>query len=216
MLQLFGHRFSSYTWKALIALYANETPFIFCGLGEGDAVAEALVASAGPSGQFPVLQDGERVVFETSVIIEYLDHHHPGAHRFIPVDPASALDVRMWDRVFDLHVMAPMQAAVAHRIANPDCPVEEARGKSRAALTRSYRWIEGWLELYTQRDRITLVECAAAPSLFYADWVIAIPAECPRLRAWRAHLLALPAVKRCVDDARQYRHFFPLGAPDRD
>lgn len=216
MLQLYGHHFSSYTWKALIAFYANDTPFTFRGLGEGDDEAAGVAASAGPSGQFPVLQDGGQLVFEASVIIEYLDQNHPGPQRFIPADPARALDVRMWDRVFDLHVMAPMQAAVAHRIAHPDCPVEDARDKSRAALLRSYVWLEKWLASYDVGDAITLVECAAAPSLFYADWVIDIPAECPRLRAWRAHLLALPPVKRCVDDARQYRSYFPLGAPDRD
>ena len=29
MLELHGHLFSSYTWKALIPLYANDTPFTF-------------------------------------------------------------------------------------------------------------------------------------------------------------------------------------------
>ncbi|NCP11203.1 MAG: glutathione S-transferase family protein, partial [Sphingomonadales bacterium] len=63
---------------------------------------------------------------------------------------------------------------------------------------------------------VSLVSCAAAPSLFYADWVDPIPADCPRLRGLRADLLALPPVARCVDDARPYRPYFPPGAPDRD
>lgn len=63
---------------------------------------------------------------------------------------------------------------------------------------------------------VSLVSCAAAPSLFYADWVERIPEDCPRLAALRADLLALPAVARCIDDARPYRKLFPLGAPDRD
>ena len=71
-------------------------------------------------------------------------------------------------------------------------------------------------ELNPTADAVTLIECAAAPSLFYADWVNPIPAHFARLRDWRAHLLALPAVARCVDNARPYRHYFPLGAPDRD
>jgi glutathione S-transferase len=32
----------------------------------------------------------------------------------------------------------------------------------------------------------------------------------------RAELLALPEVSRCVEEARPYRPYFPLGAPDRD
>lgn len=216
MLKLYGHLFSSYTWKALIALYANETPFEFCGIGEGNAANDAFVAAAGPGGHFPVLGDGDVTIFEATAIIEYLDLHHPGPQRFVPADPAAAVLVRMWDRVFDLHLMNTMQGAVAAKIADPDLPTDSARDLVREKVLRSYRWIEGWLEHYTQRAAITLVECAAAPSLFYADWVIDIPEDCPRLKAWRAHLLALPPVARCVDDARQFRHYFPLGAPDRD
>lgn len=216
MLKLYGHRFSSYTWKALIALYANETPFEFCAIGDGDEAADAFVAAAGPSGQFPVLADGAVTVFEATAIIDYLDLHHPGSQRLVPADQAQAVMIRMWDRVFDLHVMNVMQQAVAHKLRQPESTVESARDLVREPLLGSYRWIESWLESYTKRSAITLIECAAAPSLFYADWVIEIPEDCPRLRAWRAHLLALPAVAHCVDDARPFRHYFPLGAPDRD
>jgi glutathione S-transferase len=34
--------------------------------------------------------------------------------------------------------------------------------------------------------------------------------------AYRKRLLARPSFARAVDEARPYRHFFPLGAPDRD
>ncbi|MFM5950810.1 MAG: glutathione S-transferase family protein [Novosphingobium sp.] len=216
MLKLYGHPFSSYTWKAQIALYANAVPFAFWQLGEDYPENGAFVAKAGPSGQFPVLVDGGQTVFEATSIIEHLDLHHRGAQRFLPDDPAAAITVRMLDRVFDLHVMNVMQQAVAAILRDPATRPEDARDLVKERLLRSYAWIEQWLEGYVQRDAITLVECAAAPSLFYADWVIEIPADCPRLRAWRAHLLALPAVSRCVEDARPYRSFFPLGAPDRD
>ncbi|HZG33223.1 MAG TPA: glutathione S-transferase C-terminal domain-containing protein [Sphingopyxis sp.] len=62
----------------------------------------------------------------------------------------------------------------------------------------------------------TLADCAAAPSLFYADWVHEIPAQYENLRGYRARLLARPSVARAVDGARPYRHYFPGGAPDRD
>jgi glutathione S-transferase len=63
---------------------------------------------------------------------------------------------------------------------------------------------------------VSLVTCAAAPSLFYADWVEPIAAKHSRLRSLRAELLALPPVARCIDDARPFRHYFPPGAPERD
>ena len=62
----------------------------------------------------------------------------------------------------------------------------------------------------------TLADCAAAPALFYADWVHEFDPRYTNLRAYRARLLTRPSVVQCVEAARPYRHFFPLGAPDRD
>lgn len=213
MLVLYGHPFSSYTWKALIALYANDTPFEFRIME--DPVHVARVAAASPAGKFPLLVDGEREVFEASVIAEYLDLHHPGPQRLVPADPDEALEVRMLDRVFDNYVMNTMQDSV-NEVIREGALTGPTRDRVNAALDRSYAWIDAWLAGYRRPEGVTLIECAAAPSLFYADWVHPIPEACTRLREWRAHLLALPPVARCVEDARPYRHYFPLGAPDRD
>jgi len=216
MLALYGHPFSSYTWKALIALYANGTPFDFRTVDPDHRANAELVASAGPLGKFPVLQDGDNLIFEASSIIEYLQQNHPGPHQLVPSDPDAAIGMRMLDRVFDNYVMNLMQTVVREHIRNSADPDQARCAEARAQLDRTYGWLEGWLEFYPPRDTITLIECAAAPSLFYADWVNPIADTFPRLQRWRAHLLALPAVARCVDDARPYRKFFPLGAPDRD
>jgi glutathione S-transferase len=215
-LALYGHPFSSYTWKALIPLYANGTEFEFRLVGGANAEDDAFVAAASPLGKFPVLVDGDRTVFEASCVVEYLHLHHPGPSPLLPADPAAAIEVRKIDRVFDISVMDSMQEIVLEYIRSPESPDPQVGIRVRDKLQRAYRWIDGWLESYPQREAITLIECAAAPSLFYADWVLQIPEQFERLRAWRAHLLALPAVKRCVDDARPFRAYFPLGAPDRD
>ena len=217
MLELYGHPFSSYTWKALIALYANGTPFDFRIVDPDHPEHGAVVAAAGPLGQFPVLVDGGRTVFEASCIIEYVHVHYPGAAPLLPADPAAALELRMLDRVFDLAVMAPMQEIVSEHIRTPGMPDPAVEGRARDKLDRSYRWLDAWLKT-NRRDgsAITLIECAAAPSLFYADWVYPIPMQCDALRQWRAQLLRLSPIARCVEEARPYRPLFPLGAPDRD
>ena len=215
MLELYGHPFSSYTWKALIPLYANDTPFIFRPLGPDHPENYARVQAASPAGKFPLLVDGDVEVFEASVIVEYLALHHPGPAPLMPSDPAEAIRTRMIDRVFDNYVMNTMQESVDDVIRNGALS-DEVGARVAERLTRHYRWIDNWLADYPQPTTISLIECAAAPSLFYADWVHPIPDDCPRLRQWRSHLLALPPVSRCVEDARPYRHFFPLGAPDRD
>ncbi|RIA36843.1 glutathione S-transferase [Hephaestia caeni] len=216
MLALYGHPFSSYTWKALIPLYANATPFEFREVGPDHPDHAAFVATAHPAGKFPVLDDDGTVVIEATAIIEYFAVRHPGPAPLIPPDPAGAITTRMLDRVFDNYVMANMQRVVNAYIANGDNPdpAEVAAGKE--GLLRVYRWLEGWLGENALPPHVSLVTCAAAPSLFYADWVERIPADCPRLAALRAELLALPPVARCVDDARPYRPWFPPGTPDRD
>lgn len=215
MLELYGHPFSSYTWKVLIALYANATPFAFRSVDPDQPDNYARVQKASPQGKFPLLVDGDLELFETSVIIEHLALHHPGPAPLLPADPDEAIRVRMLDRVFDNYVMNTMQECVDEAIRHGAVSAE-VRTRVGERLIKSYRWINGWLAKYPMPDTISLIECAAAPSLFYADWVHPIPDDCARLRAWRAHLLALPPVARCVDDARPYRTYFPLGAPDRD
>jgi glutathione S-transferase len=71
MLQLFGHPFSSYTWKALIPLYTHALPFRFRMLGPDHPENQAVVQQRTPAGKFPVLLDGEPAVFEATGIIAY-------------------------------------------------------------------------------------------------------------------------------------------------
>ena len=215
-LALYGHPFSSYTWKALIALYANETAFAFRMLDPDHAENATFVGEAHPAGKFPVLTDGGVTVIEATAIIEYLAAHRPGPAPLIPVDPGIAAAARMLDRVFDNYVMGNMQRVVNAYIADRDNPDPGEVDGSREGLRRAYRWLEHWLSANVLTPHVSLVSCAAAPSLFYADWVERIPDDCPRLAALRAELLALPAVSRCVEEARPYRAYFPPGAPDRD
>jgi glutathione S-transferase len=65
-------------------------------------------------------------------------------------------------------------------------------------------------------EAFSLGDCAAAPSLFYADWVHPIDESLRNARAYRRRLLARPSFARAVDEARPYRPLFPPGAPDRD
>ncbi|MEO6093807.1 MAG: glutathione S-transferase family protein [Novosphingobium sp.] len=217
-LALYGHPFSSYTWKAQIALDAAGIEPEFRIIDPNHPENYAFVTTqGGPFGLFPVLVDGGEVIFEATSIIEYAHVRLSPQVSLLPSDPDAALCARMLDRVFDNYVMAPMQAVVNEYLRDRVHPDATRVAESRAKLRKSYAWLEGWLPSYHQApDRVTLIECAAAPSLFYADWVEPIADAFPRLKAWREHLLALPPVSRCVEAARPYRSGFPLGAPDRD
>lgn len=217
-LVLYGHPFSSYTQKVLIALYENGTPFEFRILGPETPQHSAEWLRRWPLGKFPLLVDGERDIVETSIIIEYLQLVHPGPVRLLPADPLAALDVRFLDRFFDLHVMNAAQHAVDGALTGD--PVKRRDGLALAVekLERAYAWIEGQLagRTWAAGADFTLADCAAAPSLFYADWTHEISGAYPVLRAYRTRLLSRPSFARAVDEARYFRPNFPLGAPDRD
>ncbi len=215
---LYGHPFSSYTQKALIALYENDTPFEFCCIGPDTPQHAAEWLRRWPLRKFPLLVDGERSIVETSIIIEYLQLAYPGQVRLLPADPMAALDVRFLDRFFDLHVMDAMQIAVEAALGRVPVKKEEGLAIASERLERAYAWLEGHLvgKTWAAGADFTLADCAAAPSLFYADWTYRIPESYPVLRAYRARLLARPSFARAVEQARPFRSLFPLGAPDRD
>lgn len=215
-MKLYAHPFSSYCWKALIAFYENDIAFEYRSLEEPGANEE--LAALWPMKRFPVLVDGDRTVFEATSIIEHLAVHHPGPVALIPADPALAVEVRMLDRVFDNYVSTPQQRIIYNAI-RPEADRDPLSvGENEAVLGTAYQWLNGYLagREWAVGDDFSLADCASAPALFYADWTVRIPAGLTALTAYRARLLARPSVSRCVEEARKYRPYFPLGAPDRD
>ncbi|SMF91735.1 glutathione S-transferase [Azospirillum oryzae] len=215
-LTLYAHPFSSYSQKVLIALWENEIPFTYRNLEDRGAAAER--AALWPLGRFPVLVDDGRTVVESSIIIEHLDLHHAGPIRLVPEDGDAALEVRLMDRFFDNYIMTPMQAPVFESLRPDATRLDEVKEKTRKDLDTAYGWLEERLSgrRWAAGESFTMADCAAAPSLFYADWVHRIGPDFPRLRDYRARLLARPSIARAVDEGRPYRSYFPLGAPDRD
>lgn len=213
MLKLYAHPFSSYSQKALIALWANEVPFDYRMLEDPDAAREW--ETLWPIKRFPVLVDGDRTVFEASAILEHLDAHHRGP---VPLIHDDGVETRMLDRFFDHYVMEPMQKIVLDHRREPAQRDAFGVAEAHELLDRAYAWLDRHMSTRTwaQGDAFGMADCAAAPALFYADWVHPIGAALPHARAYRARLLAYPPIARAVDEARPYRSYFPPGAPDRD
>jgi glutathione S-transferase len=215
---LYAHPFSSYCQKVLIALYENATPFDCRVLGPDDPEAAAALEALWPIKRFPVLAESGRTILEATIIIEYLGLHHPGPVRLIPADGTAALEVRMMDRLFDNYVMTPMQKLVGNQLRPEGDRDPFGVAEARALLEKAYAWLDARMagREWAAGEDFSLADCAAAPSLFYADWAHEIDAGLPHLRAYRSRLLARPSVARAVDEARPFRPYFPLGAPDRD
>ena len=213
---MYLHPLSSYTQKAKTAFYEKDIPFETRMLDGSDPVASEF-AALWPVGRFPVIVDDGEFVFETTSIIEYLDARFPETPRLVPTDPKQAVEARMWDRFFDNYISGPQQRLVYLAIGRePDDG--EGGAKWKAALETAYAVADSHMAGRSwAAGAFSLADCAAAPALLYADWSHPIPRHFRALHAYRQRLLERPSYARALDEARPYRHMFPLGAPkDRD
>jgi glutathione S-transferase len=213
-LELYFHPLASFCWKALIALYENDTPFEPVIVDLADQTSAAAFRAVWPMAKMPALRDTarEHTVAESTIVIDYLDAHYPGTTRLLPIDPDGAWRTRMWDRVFDHYVHVPMQKIVLDRLrpegSRDPFGVEEAK----AQLREVYPMIER--ELGPRRwmlgDPFTLADCAAASALFYANIVAPFAKENEALKAYLGRLMARPSFARVLQEARPYFGFFPF------
>ncbi len=207
------HPLSSYCHKVLIALYEMDIVFQPRLLNLGDPAQRDAFLSLWPTGKMPLLADGDKVVPESSVIIEYLAQHHaPAGQQLLPSDPQAALEARLMDRLLDMYVMSPMQAIVADRLRAPEDRDPISVTKARDTLAMAYGLLERRLveRTWAAGEMFSMADCAAAPSLFYASTLVPVPHDNGRLQAWFERLMQRPSVSRTLQEARPYFQYYPF------
>lgn len=212
-LKLYYHPLASFCWKALIALYENDTPFTPHIVDLGDPTSRADFVRIWPIGKFPVLHDDarDRTIPESSIIIEYLAQYYPGRTQLVPLDADLARQVRFKDRFYDLYVHQPMQKIVTDRLRpaekNDPHGVEEAR----ALLQTSLGMIDKDMAARTWAigDAFTMADCAAAPALFYANKVMPFGETHRNAVALLNRLMQRPSFARVLEEAQPYFKMFP-------
>jgi len=209
-LTLYYHPLASYCHKVLIALYEKGIDFEKRLINLGAEADRAELKALWPFCKFPVIHDGarQRSVAETTIIIQYLDRFFPGDRTLIPGDWERALDVHLWDRIFDNYVQGPMQEIVA----NQRRPDKIDLASHYATLETAYRMIDERVATRTWIDGedFGLAECAAAPGLFYASTLLPFPAECGHLNAYFDRLMQRPSVSRVIDEAKPFFMYYPF------
>jgi glutathione S-transferase len=212
-LTLHFHPLASYCWKALIALYENDTPFTPNLVDLGNPAERAALVKLWGVGKFPVLRDEARneTVPESSIIVEYLDRHYPGRTRFIPDDPGRALQTRLQDRFYDLYVHLPMQKIMIDRMRPEGRRDPQGVEEARAQLQSSYAMIEQQMAKasWAAGEEFGLADCAAAPPLFYGSMVVPFGHANKNLAAYFERLKARPSVARVMKEAEPYFQMVP-------
>lgn len=211
---LYSHPLASFCHKVLIALYEKGTPFENKVVDLMDKDSSADFFNLWPVGKIPVLRDEkrDRTIPETTIIIEYLDQHYPGARALLPEDEDKRLDARLWDRFFDLYVQTPMQKIVVDRLRAEGEHDLRGVADSTAALQTAYGMIERQMARRTWAigETFSIADCAAAPALFYAGIVAPFSATHPATAAYFERLVERPSFKRVITEARPYFQLFPF------
>ena len=209
-LTLYYHPLSSYCHKVLVALYEQAIEFEKKIIDLTSEADRSVLQALWPPCKFPVIRDHarQRNLAESSVIIEYLDHFHAGRHPLIPADWDTALEVRLWDRFFDLHVQTPIQQIVADRLRGTHGDLT----RERAALMTAYGMLERQLtgRTWVASPDFSLADCAACPALFYASTLLPFPADCRHLQGYFERLTQRPSFQRVIDEARPYFSLYPF------
>ena len=212
-LTLYYHPLSSFCWKALIALYENDTPFTPVLVDLGNAESRAAFLKVWPIGKFPVVRDDARsqTVPEASIIIEYLARHYPGKTQLIPADGGHPLGMRKWDRSLDLHLHMSMQRVVGENFRPADSKDPYGVKQAQRLINTSLDMVEQEIALkqWIMGDAFTMADCAAMPALFYVNKIMPFGETHPNTAAYLERLKARPSVARVLKEAEPYMKMFP-------
>ena len=192
-LRLISHKLCPYVQRAVIALTEKGVPFERVDVDLANKPDWFLKIS--PLGKTPVLQVGEVAIFESAVILEYLEETQPK-----PLHPAEALrraEHRGW---------IEFSSAVLNDIAGLYAAPDEAAFKAKVIqLEARFARLEGRLAAspWFDGEKFSLVDAAFGPVFRYFDVFdeigdFGILAGKPKLARWRAALAAHPSVKSAV------------------
>jgi glutathione S-transferase/RNA polymerase-associated protein len=145
VLLLFDHPLSPYAQKCRIALREKGLEFearLPAGIGSG-AGAEAAFGAASPRREVPALVDGDTRVFDSTIILEYLEEKWP-APALLPRSPAERARVRMLEEAMDTHYEA-INWALGEIHFFRRATGELAQALTARAAEQTARW-RAWLE----------------------------------------------------------------------
>lgn len=204
MIRLYDHPLSPYAQKVKIALHEKGLAFETTmpgGLGAGGAAGEFVAAS--PRAEVPALKDGEVRVFDSTIILEYLDDAYPDPP-MRPDAPAERARVRMLEEVMDTHFEAINWGLSEIRW------FRRAEGALAEALTAAARrqtdgffaWLEAQLgdREWFNGDRFGWGDLSVIPYLNGSVGHGHPPPEGSRLATWLAQANARPSVAACAAD----------------
>ncbi|HEY2247437.1 MAG TPA: glutathione S-transferase family protein [Bradyrhizobium sp.] len=192
-LKLISHKLCPYVQRAVTALTEKGVPYERIDIDLANKPDWFLRIS--PLGKTPVLVVGDHAIFESAVILEYLEETKPK-----PLHPADALlraEHRSWIEFGSavLNDIAGLYSAADQATFNAKVAQLEARFGRLETRAAAAPWFDG--------ENFSLVDAVFGPVFRYFDVFdtiedFGILAGKPKLARWRVALAARPSVKSAV------------------
>ena len=167
------------------------------------------VSKANPKGQVPVLQDGNLVLTDSTVILEYLEEAFPEPALY-PREPRAKGECRQLELFADEVMIVPLRALMhrtePHEDGDPRWLAAEANtGEAGEVLARYFADLDRRLASRAfVCDRLSVADIALFMQVHYSRRLAGPPVRVfPDLWRWYEHLAARPAFRTVVEEIRQ-------------
>jgi glutathione S-transferase len=204
MIMLWDHPFSPYAQKVKIALLEKGLAYetrIPGGIGVGGAGGDFLVAS--PRAEVPALVDGDVHVFDSTIILEYLEDAYPDP-ALLPAGAAERARVRMLEDVVDTQYEAINWGLTELTAFNrgKDGPADALRTRGADQVRGMHAWLERELgdRAWFNGDGFGWGDLAIIPYVNGSAGHGLPPAPGSALADWHARANARPSLQRVAAD----------------
>jgi glutathione S-transferase len=189
----FGESGNSYKVALMLELTGSDWSLVPVDFFKGETRGETYRGEVNAMGEAPVLVDGELMLSQSGVILDYLAEE---TRQFGPRDAAERREIWRWI-LFDNHKFTSYFATLRFLVGlqrSGESPVTEfLRGRTAAAFAIVDKHLEGRDFLVAERP--TIADLSLAGYVFYDEETGIDRARYPAIEAWKARLRALPGWK---------------------
>jgi len=202
---VYDHPLSPYGQKVKIALLEKGVAFeapMPDALGSGVTAGE--FAAASPRGEVPALIDGDVRVFDSTVILEYIEERWPDPP-LLPAEPAERARVRMLEDTMDTHFEAINwgMSEIRYFGRAPGALGEQMMATAGEQVAAWFAWLEGQLSdrEWFNGDRFGWGDLSVIPYVNGAAGFDFTPEPGSSLADWHARANARDSVRECAEAA---------------
>jgi glutathione S-transferase len=206
MLKLYEHPLSAYAMKVKMGLLEKGLEFeaiVPAGMTDGTAAGEFVDAS--PRAEIPALIDGEVKVFDSTIILEYLEDKWPQPP-LLPASPAERARVRMiedvMDSLYEPNNWGMMEVQRAKRATGP--LADKLVAFARSNFEQLQRWLAGQLggRTWLNGEQFGWGDIACAPYINRSAAIGCGPPAGSPLAAWLERVNERPAVAKVIEQMK--------------